>query len=302
MTSAGTVSGTGAGTGSAPVPLEPPVTFTAHWRTNDGRNVYPRTIVLVGAGGTGARMGAILPRLVQSYDTIIVMDPDVVEHRNLLRQHFVASDVGRPKADIVARRLMASCPEGVRVRSVVAPFSSDAMNAPGMDWDLSQVIILGCVDNYEARLSIRKAWRHYKWWIDAGNDIRYGQVVLSASQAAMAFSHPRHLRDMAAGSDRNHIRVSYDGILLHAPSLLQAPPSTAAEACGVRLDTQTVGANNTAATIMGNVLAELLDELPITHTAYEFSTSPTMITAAPMRRPDPLRRPHPWDVSEWQRL
>lgn len=267
---------------------------------------YPRVYMLVGAGGTGARLAALLPKLVSPNDKIIIVDGDRVETKNLSRQHFLASDVGHLKADIVARRVKAALPPGigdsVEITSIPERFEyprSAAMShlagAVPSAWPL---VMLGCVDNHEARNMMRtysnRRGGSGAIWIDCGNDMRWGQVVMSFSNVRVRLSDS-FLRSTRAGQQFLHsfsewvlinngptTLFTFDAIAKYAPTLLEPPPPdlTAAD-CGVRLDTQTVAANNMAATAAGAMLAQVIDELPISVPCVEFSTAPPIMNARP---------------------
>lgn len=259
------------------------------------RREYPRVYMLVGAGGTGARLAALLPKMVNPGEKIIIVDGDHVETKNLSRQHFLPADVGHPKADVVARRIKAAIPPGigesVDIISIAEKFEyprSAAMayiNASiPVAWPM---VILGCVDNHEARNMI-KAYAERRAsgvvWIDCGNDMRWGQVVMSFYRVAVNLSEP-FLRASKVGIEymrRNgtpHI-FQFDGISRYAPGLyLPPPPDEVAADCGVRLDTQTVAANNMAATAAGAMLAQVIDGLPISTPCVEFSTVPPIMNA-----------------------
>ena len=71
-----------------------------------------KTITIVGVGGTGAQCARIVGRML--YDMkrrglhipdLVLIDPDVVEDKNVGRQLFTAGDVGQYKSQVVSRRL-----------------------------------------------------------------------------------------------------------------------------------------------------------------------------------------------------
>lgn len=79
-------------------------------------NIIPRSIILIGCGGTGSRlmpgMAQLVKTMLQKYNpqswisnlTIYAIDGDVVEPKNLLRQNFIEQDVGQNKAVVLADR------------------------------------------------------------------------------------------------------------------------------------------------------------------------------------------------------
>lgn len=61
----------------------------------------PYAIFVLGAGGTGSWLCAFLDKQSQG-NNVIVMDGDVVEDKNILRQNFTRKDISRRKAQVVA--------------------------------------------------------------------------------------------------------------------------------------------------------------------------------------------------------
>ena len=67
----------------------------------------PVKIIMLGAGGTGGYIAPHLYRLLHTLERpvkVIIVDGDIVEEKNLIRQNFVASDIGRNKAQVLAER------------------------------------------------------------------------------------------------------------------------------------------------------------------------------------------------------
>jgi len=267
-----------------------------------------RVFALIGAGGTGARLGMLLPRLVSPGDTIYVVDGDSVETKNLSRQHFLAGDVGQPKADIIARRIQASMPpavkDNVQVISIAEKFEYPMSSFTRLVGSPAQLmIILGCVDNYEARnMAYAFANRAYRprIYIDCGNDMRWGQVVMNLQNVVVEINQSWLKSSKLGAQVLKHygpeFQFSFDSMKHYAPGLLEPPPAPTEVAadCGIRLDTQTVSANQMAATAAGALLAQLLDGLPISAPCVEFSTVPPIMNA----RAFPPASPYHWNHSE----
>jgi PRTRC genetic system ThiF family protein len=139
-------------------------------------------VVLVGAGGNGSRM---LERLVSLHRAMIarghpyglhvtVVDPDTVSESNIGRQAFYPSDVGLPKAVVLAHRVNMSL-EGVVWDAKVC--------LVGALKDVHRVdIVIGAVDNRAARKQIlaqfKPGYGRARYWLDLGNRKDDGQVVL----------------------------------------------------------------------------------------------------------------------------
>lgn len=156
-------------------------------------------ITIIGAGGTGGYvvqyLGRLLYALAASQRTDIqltVMDGDIVEEANLLRQHFLDRDIGRPKATVLAERFGAiyhlpimaipqyltteetldtvlSCP-----RQVTWDTRADRASQRAYQYTHRHPldIIIACVDNHATRQVLDRGFRRFAHvvYIDAGND------------------------------------------------------------------------------------------------------------------------------------
>lgn len=159
----------------------------------------PNSIFVIGAGGTGSRLIPLLAQFVKTIThgvsprgtlidpVIYVIDDDVVEHKNLARQNFVASDVGKHKAVVVAQRYSKAF--GVNIVPVVWRVGLATAMPEGMTLDHSALrnsMVIMCVDSAEARRQILKYWARFvpggtapertPFIVDAGNEDDFGQV------------------------------------------------------------------------------------------------------------------------------
>ncbi len=120
-------------------------------------------VLVVGAGALG---NEVLKNLaLVGVGTIYVIDFDDVEPSNLSRSVlFRASDGGLPKARVAARRAAEINPE---VRYV--PIRGDVLNDVGLGLFAEVDVVIGCLDNREARLWVnRQCWKTGTPWVDAG--------------------------------------------------------------------------------------------------------------------------------------
>lgn len=129
------------------------------------RNKY--SVLVVGCGGTGGYVAEGLCRLLPENWEISLQDHDRVEERNLCRQNFFASDLGKFKSQALAERLSVNYGRAISYR--VVPFIH-AMNYPQL--------IIGCVDNAAARKNLAHCAAYSTWWIDSGNGHHTGQVIV----------------------------------------------------------------------------------------------------------------------------
>lgn len=119
------------------------------------------TIMVVGAGALGNEIIKNLTLL--GIGRVLVFDMDTIESTNLTRSiMFRAKDVGRYKAEVVAERAMEINPD-VRVK----PFNVNIIDEVGLGVFRRMDVVLGGLDNREARLSINQScYKVNKPWVD----------------------------------------------------------------------------------------------------------------------------------------
>jgi molybdopterin/thiamine biosynthesis adenylyltransferase len=120
-------------------------------------------ILLVGTGGTGSFTAHILAQLASWAATsdldlrLYFIDPDTVEQKNLVRQNFCQAELGQPKAFTLAWRYSAAF--GLSIIPVVDCFSARMLEIykPGHSLNGTLMIVIGAVDNFQARRDIAEA-------------------------------------------------------------------------------------------------------------------------------------------------
>lgn len=119
------------------------------------------TIMVVGAGAIGNELVKNLTLL--GIGKILIYDMDSIESTNLTRSIlFRAKDVGRNKAEIAAERAHEINPD-VKTKAFVSNIIDDV----GLGVFRRMDVVLGGLDNREARLAINQACYHVnKPWID----------------------------------------------------------------------------------------------------------------------------------------
>jgi molybdopterin/thiamine biosynthesis adenylyltransferase len=174
----------------------------------------PNNIFVIGGGGTGSRLIPLLSQFMRSITrglsptgwvespTIWLIDDDIVEAKNLLRQNFIKTDIGKHKAVVLAERYSRAYDtdiiplvmrvgndnsELVRAIKTVLTGKNPTIQTDVIDL-ITKSIVISCVDSASARRSIlnsfvpRKAKQseyapHYgAFFIDAGNEDNFGQV------------------------------------------------------------------------------------------------------------------------------
>jgi PRTRC genetic system ThiF family protein len=152
------------------------------------------TLCLVGCGGTGSWLAPALVRIVKMVSqnlpraSLLFIDPDSVEEKNIFRQNFCLAEIGRGKAESLALRYSGAW--GVDISHLRNRFEKSFwMNHTG--WG-ELVVIIGCVDNAKARREFATAFGESNrsdtwWWLDCGNEKNYGQVLLGGGDQDKPF-------------------------------------------------------------------------------------------------------------------
>src|SRR5271166_4897795 len=139
----------------------------------------PIRMLVVGCGGNGSAIASGLPYLHQALLAfghpgglaVTLIDPETVTETNCVRQPFCRTDIGFPKAIVLAHRI-----------NLFWGFNWQGMHSTiqqlkkGSEVDL----LIGCVDTRKARRAIDK-WvlsSRVLYWLDLGNNASSGQFVL----------------------------------------------------------------------------------------------------------------------------
>ncbi|MEQ8673784.1 MAG: ThiF family adenylyltransferase [Aggregatilineales bacterium] len=173
-------------------------------------NVYLKTVTIVGIGGTGAQVARIVGRIAydmqrsrQHAPQIVLIDPDVVEEKNVGRQLFSPSMLGKNKAECVGRMLNLAL--GLDVRWI--PDHVD----PVRHFDrYGSNLVISCVDNHEAREAIHQVDGVQ---IASGNHENSGQVCIGNT------ADPDVMRRFMDGRDGKYAYLPKEGLLF--PELLE---------------------------------------------------------------------------------
>ncbi len=132
--------------------------YISWWRQEVVRNA---TIMVVGAGAIG---NEVLKNLaLMGIGNLLIVDFDTIEDSNLSRSVlFRESDNGRKKAEVAAEAVKKLNPD-VNVKA----WHGDINYEMGLGVFRHVDVIIGCLDNREARLSINRfSWAVDKPWID----------------------------------------------------------------------------------------------------------------------------------------
>ncbi len=149
-----------------------------------------KLIVIVGVGGTGGNLAAMLSRFINSQWEIVLMDADRVENHNLERQAFQAHDIGEFKAEAMSRKLNSATSARSSFKNV---YLKDPKQLHNLTKKTRELIVVGCVDNHPARMKIESYFKelekderknyYMKWlYVDSANELNNGEVVSVVKQ------------------------------------------------------------------------------------------------------------------------
>jgi PRTRC genetic system ThiF family protein len=215
--------------------------------------MHLQTVTIVGLGGTGSQVARSLARIV--YDMrrarlhtpkLVFIDPDVVETKNVGRQLFAAGDVGQNKSRVLARRFNQAL--GLEIAAV-----DQSLNVR-QHIDRSGNLIIGCVDNHNARRELANA---EGIWLDAGNHFDSGQVCLGNTSERETML--RHIE----GDDSKYRYLPSPALLF--PQLLEPEPQPNLSCADlVARGEQHILINDLVACVVAGYVYKLLHRLPIT--------------------------------------
>lgn len=188
-------------------------------------------VIVVGCGGTAGRLIPLISQLMSRgayqdlFPTITLIDGDEVEVKNLNRQNFIAEDVGRNKAEVLAERYgnafeipIIAIPHFYEnsgdMRSWLVGRLPENMRRLVMDRPYT---IFLCVDNMVARFNIisgviqdTRATGTLNTIIDAGNENTYGQVRVFHSRLTEDWTESTAILDrLVGGTEKLDIRLPY---------------------------------------------------------------------------------------------
>lgn len=144
-------------------------------------------VALIGAGGTGSQVSALLARMhtaLKAMDRhgfdVTVFDGDTVSESNVGRQLFSPYDIGERKSVVTVNRINRFFGTDWKAKGFFKPKPNDYFN-----------ILISCTDTIKSRKEIANWARknntdnHYRedncvfFWLDFGNGKNYGQAIMA---------------------------------------------------------------------------------------------------------------------------
>ena len=252
-------------------------------------------VFVIGCGGTGAYTISYLARYISALPKrnikLILADGDKVEEKNLKRQHFISSDIGRNKAEVLAERYSGAF--GIEI--IVMP--EDIENVKKFDvlnkMGLASQLVIGCVDNNASRKIIYdwfiNADNKYidKFWIDSGNEEISGQVICGYTPNQGSYYDLVKVGGKAKGYYAGKPAVDNVG-LFSLPCAMEVYPElmkledkfNSKLSCAERAISapQNIQTNITASTIIMNFAQKVINGDPLKSFGVEFSINNAFTT------------------------
>ena len=145
---------------------------------NNTRTKY--VFIIVGVGGTGSLLARDLPKLlIDTPHKMLLIDGDVVEKKNMLRQSYQEQDIGDHKA--------------VALSSKINTFYNTHCEALGLFLTKNEIVdycennisytpvIIGCVDNDATRKLLEYTFNQLDWcyYLDSANGEYEGNIYIA---------------------------------------------------------------------------------------------------------------------------
>mgnify|MGYP005858237899 FL=1 len=189
----------------------------------------PIHIVMIGCGGTGGHIAPHLYRLLHALfrpSKVILCDGDIVEKKNLVRQNFIASDLGKNKAEVLATRYSGAFGMENCFSDRFAESEQQLKSLLEPDQKNSLVILIGAVDNNRSRQLCNSVFCQARdlIYIDSGNGLANGQVVCGVRKGGRTAQKPvaRFYPDIIDPTDKFPSELSCAEASVSAPQAITA--------------------------------------------------------------------------------
>jgi len=273
--------------------IEKTYPFKNYFSRGGSNRAVDKVVVVMGTGGTG---GYLIPHLARYIslinktrrgamgssraDTIklVIVDGDLVEEKNLIRQNFIVSDIGKPKAEVLARRYSTAFGLDIAYANSFLETPEAIDRVVFNQVRNAKPIIVSCVDNNKTR---RLIWKWYEkrsqlyesFWLDSGNEEHHGQIVVGyrcrfPTIRGMDSTHT----DRAPFTLPNYFEMfptAFEDLGMLPTEEIAARASCAEAALE---NPQTIFVNMMASQVLLNILQQILKHEPLNHHMVYFKT------------------------------
>ncbi len=136
--------------------------------------------IVVGVGGIGGAVARDLPKLIiGSKHKIVLVDGDVVEKNNTIRQPYQEQDVGLNKARALAKKINSFYDIGCLFLDTF--ITNDELSVLTKKYEDYVPVFIGCVDNDATRKVLESTFLKckYAYYIDGANSEYDGNIYFS---------------------------------------------------------------------------------------------------------------------------
>lgn len=135
---------------------------------------------IIGVGGTGSLLARDLPKLlIGTSHEITLVDGDIVEENNMVRQSYQKQDIGDKKADILSKKINTfySCD----CRSINTYLMKDELIEDINKHNNFIPVIIGCVDNDSTRKILERTFNEVNScvYLDSANSEFEGNIYVA---------------------------------------------------------------------------------------------------------------------------
>lgn len=216
-------------------------------------------VFVLGAGGTGSWLAAFLDKMSLN-NNVIIMDGDIVESKNVLRQNFKKKDVTKQKAEVVAKSNTMSYVHGYITDTSI--FHQLLTEFP----EGTVPMLIGCLDNNASRKIAHDFVNEVPEavWIDGGNAERHGQAYVCIKEDGQI------VEGYESPIDIEPAFQNFEGDERRPDQISCAEQSESAP--------QNVTANVTSANVLFNIMAIFLNGGALITNKYIFDTRTVTVT------------------------
>ena len=247
------------------------------------------SVMLVGVGGTGSALALSLARIAYHLKQkdiqlqLTLVDPDIVQPRNIGRQMFAPAECGQYKAESIAMRLNIAF--GLDIIAVPESFRPELCRqllSLSKQWGYpngNPRLIISAVDNYLARREIAQAIEQFNgklYGLDCGNELHSGQILIGNQ------SQPDQIQ-----FDKLGLCSGIPSPYWQEPQLLKPPsPQTDPASCAelVQREEQSLIVNQQVSAIAGQYAHDFLIRRELRYMATTFTLQPPTTRTALLTR------------------